>query len=130
MSVLRTKEGIALLFVGIAFSQSVQDAKQCKGTTYDVRTCLSKVYEKADAELNTAYSTALKEVSVYSDPNRHIDNLRLAERLWIAYRDAQCKAQYELFEGGTGGPIERLGCLIEMTNKRSIELKRVYFTPH
>jgi len=93
-----------------------------------MRMCLSKIYEKSDAELNAVYRSILKGFSDYSNPNRHVEDLRKTERRWIAYRDAQCKAQYHLFEGATGGPIEELGCLIKMTDQRTAELKQVYLS--
>jgi len=119
--------GCTVLF--IAEASVAQDQGACDGTTYEMRMCLSKIHEKSDAELNAVYRSALKKFGGYSKPNRHLENLRKAERHWIAYRDAQCKAQYDLFEGGTGGPLEELSCLIEMTNQRSAELKRVYLSP-
>jgi uncharacterized protein YecT (DUF1311 family) len=91
--------------------------------------CLSKIYQKSDSELNAVYRSVLKGFGDYSNPNRHVEDLRKAERRWIAYRDAQCKARYHLFEGATGGPIEELRCLIEMTDKRTAELKQVYLSP-
>src|ERR1700682_5191991 len=102
-----------------------QDYTKCDGTTLEMRMCMSKFYQRSDAELNAVYLMALQALGPYTDPKRHIDNLRTSERLWMAYWNAQCKAQYDLFEGGTG-PIENLACLIGMTNNRTGELKRLY----
>ena len=119
---------VVLLLAAVAFSQTAEDASSCGGTTYDMNVCLSKIYQKADAELNMTYSAALKELGQnYSGP-KHVENLRAAEKTWIAYRDAECNAQYDLFEGGSGGPNEYLGCLIDMTKRRTAELKRVYLS--
>lgn len=118
--------GTIMAFVILVGLAKAQNATQCDGTTYEMRMCLSKIHQKSDAELNAAYRAALQEMR---DSKRHSDSLRTAERRWIAYRDAQCKAQYDLFEGGTGGPIEELACLIEMTDQRTAELKRIYLSP-
>jgi uncharacterized protein YecT (DUF1311 family) len=125
MMMMRNIAGIVLLLAFVGFGQNVQGASSCGGSTYDTYVCRSKIYQKADAELNSAYRAALKDVGDnYS--KRDIENLQDAERAWIAYRDAQCKAQYELFGGGSGGPNEKLGCMIDMTSKRTAEIKRVY----
>jgi uncharacterized protein YecT (DUF1311 family) len=116
--------------LSIAGASLAQDQAACDGTTYEMRMCLSKIYQKSDAELNAGYRAVLQKLGPHSDQKRHAGNLRTAERRWIAYRDAQCKAQYDLFEGGTGGPLENLGCLIEMTDLRTAELKRVYLSRH
>ena len=118
--------GCAVLF--FAGAGLAQDQVACDGSTFEMRMCLSKIYERSDAELNAVYRSVLKGFGDYSKQNRHFENLRTSERRWIAYRDAQCKAQYDLFEGGTGGPIENLGCLIGMTDQRTAELKRVYLS--
>jgi len=106
-----------------------QDQAGCNGTNYEMRVCFSTTYEKSDAELNAVYRAVLKELAGYLKPVRHIENLRMSERRWMAYRDAQCKAQYDLFEGGSGGPIENLGCLIELTDRRTAELRQTYLSP-
>ena len=113
-------------FIVLGISGLAQPREECHGTTYDMSVCLSKIYERSDAELNTVYRDVLRQ---FSDSKRHTENLRVSERRWIAYRDAQCKAQYDLFEGGTGGPLENLRCLIEMTHQRTAKLKQVYLSP-
>jgi len=107
-----------------------QEQAGCNGTNYEMSVCFSKIYEKSDADLNAVYRAVLKELARYPTPLRHVENLRMSERRWIAYRDAQCKAQYDLFEGGSGGPIENLGCLIALTDQRTAELRQTYLKFH
>jgi uncharacterized protein YecT (DUF1311 family) len=129
----RIDKGMKLGAVGLvlfcAHASTAQEAGTCNGNTYEMQVCLSKIYQKSDAELNATYRTALKTLRDYRNPNLQTQNLQSAERRWMAYRDAQCKAQLELFEGGTAGLIDHLGCLIEMTRQRTAELKRVYLSP-
>jgi len=119
MSLLRSLASLVIL----GSSALAQDPPKCDGTTYDIGVCLSKIYQRSDGELNTVYKAALRE---YSDNKRHAQNLRMSERRWISYRDAQCKAEYDLVEGGSGGPAAKLECLIKVTDQRTAELRDVY----
>jgi uncharacterized protein YecT (DUF1311 family) len=86
---------------------------------------LVKLLKKIDAELNTVYQRALK---VAKDPYTLADvqNLRDAERKWIAYRDAACKAERGLYGTGTAAPAAHSICLIRVTKQRIADLKEAY----
>jgi uncharacterized protein YecT (DUF1311 family) len=112
---------LCLLFIYNGRAQSAKGVESCDGSTYEMGVCLSKIYDRVDRELNAAFQLALKGLT-----RRHLENLRTAERRWTSYRDAQCKAQYDLFGGGTGGPLENLACLIDLTERRTAELREVY----
>ncbi len=84
--------------------------------------CLSKVRKKVDQELNQRYQNALKRWS--DDPNN--DELRQTERAWVAYRDAACKAEGDLYKGGTIMPSVELSCVIRLTRQRIAEITGAY----
>jgi uncharacterized protein YecT (DUF1311 family) len=94
----------------------------CCCTTYDTNMCLSKVEEKVDKELNTVYERALKRW--HDDPENA--ELRDAERTWIAYRDATCKAESGLYRGGTIMPSVGSRCILRVTRQRIADLKDAY----
>lgn len=48
-------------------------------------------YQKADKELNVTYQKILKE---YQAKTTFIQNLKVAQKLWIQFRDAEVKAKY------------------------------------
>jgi uncharacterized protein YecT (DUF1311 family) len=98
----------------------------CDGnTTPGMVACLVKSLKAVDAELNAEYRRAFK---VTKDQYRPADvqNLRDAERKWIAYRDAICKAEYGLVGGGTAGPSIQISCLIRITKQRIADLQADY----
>lgn len=97
----------------------------CDGNTYEVSTCLSKVQKRVDAELNTVYQQALK-VATDSYTPQDVQNLKDAERKWIAYRDAVCKAELGLWGNGTGGPATYMLCLIRIAKQRITDLQEAY----
>jgi uncharacterized protein YecT (DUF1311 family) len=53
--------------------------------------------------------------------------LRKAQRLWIPYRDAACEAAAAPYQGGTIQPLIRLGCLTDLTETRTKELRSMIF---
>lgn len=115
-------------FCGMALAPLSSRAAEevCPGltTNAELTSCLFEAYKKADAQLNTVYQKALKSAAEYAQ--KHVANLRDAQRKWVAYRDAACEAEYSLFEGGSGGPAEKASCLLRVTRQRTEDLKNAY----
>lgn len=112
---------LVVLFMMFALAGIV--AAQCeeKRTTLDISQCLGTALKRADTELNRSYQQALKNLNM-ADGER----LRIAQRAWAAYRDAQCKAEFELWDGGTGGQIALPQCMLKLTKRRTTEIKETY----
>jgi uncharacterized protein YecT (DUF1311 family) len=91
--------------------------ESCDGSTLQMVECLSRLTETWDKRLNKAYQEALKDA--VSKEQR--EQLRKAQRAWIAYRDANC-----LYYGMGEGSIAHLDagtCLRSMTESRALELE-------
>ena len=84
-------------------------------TTYGIARCLEKQWHVWDKRLNTEYSAALKRVSPQARPW-----LRQAQQLWVKYRNANCQ-MYASHEG-TVAQLWSVGCPLDMTKKRALEL--------
>ena len=113
---------LCVLPVG-SFSQEVDET--CEGTTYDVATCALRILKKVESELSQTYQRASKTANEDYTP-RDMENLRVVQRRWIAYRDAACRAEHELWGGGSGGPSAHTDCLIRIDRQRITELKNAY----
>jgi uncharacterized protein YecT (DUF1311 family) len=100
------------------------DETKCCCTTYDTSVCLSNVHERVDRELNENYKRAVEAAAKFT--NQDLENLKDAERKWIEYRDATCKAEYGLWGGGSGGPNAEAMCLIRLTKQRTIDIRNTY----
>jgi uncharacterized protein YecT (DUF1311 family) len=89
--------------------------------TVDLANCLARARDAADTQLNAVY----KQVRGKLDGT---DGQRLvaAQRLWIQYRDANCTAERDLYEGGTAAQPVYLACLEAMTRTRTKELAVTY----
>jgi len=68
---------------------------------------------------------------MYKDLRKRLDGSDLkhlieTQRIWISYRDANCSAERELYDGGTGAYPAFLACVEAMTQARTKELHVTY----
>lgn len=89
--------------------------------TVDLANCLAKARDTSDAQLNAAYKQLRGRLDA-ADGQR----LVAAQRLWIQYRDANCAAERDLYDGGTAASPAYLACLEAMTRARTKELAVTY----
>jgi len=89
--------------------------------TVDLAECLAKARDAADAQLNSIYKQIREKLDA-ADGRR----LVAAQRLWIQYRDANCTAERDLYDGGTAARPAYLACLEAMTRARTKELRIAY----
>jgi uncharacterized protein YecT (DUF1311 family) len=88
----------------------------CDGSTYEIVECLKAKTAQWDKRLNAAYKQALDD----AQPKQR-EQLRMAQRLWVQYRDASC-LYYDLGEG-TIARIEAGYCMKNLTQSRALELE-------
>jgi uncharacterized protein YecT (DUF1311 family) len=84
----------------------------------------SNSYKKVDNELGVVYQQILKK---YSKNTKFINSLRISERLWIQFRDAEVKMMYPADDPrmayGSMYPLLYFSLLEELTKTRLKELK-------
>jgi uncharacterized protein YecT (DUF1311 family) len=99
--------------------------------------CAGQDFERADAELNTAYRTAIagaqeadREYARVTQGNEGRDSgpgeeasLREAQRAWVAFRDAHCQGESYEARGGSMQPMLYQGCRATLTRARTAELR-------
>ncbi|MFQ2812649.1 lysozyme inhibitor LprI family protein [Aeromonas caviae] len=51
-----------------------------------------------------------------------LERLRTAQRAWIAFRDAQCRYEVGVYEGGSMAPMVHSSCLTQLTEARTKDL--------
>jgi uncharacterized protein YecT (DUF1311 family) len=91
----------------------------------DRANCFNSASKKADAELNKTYSNIHAALKIRGN-DTDIQNLLNAQRLWLQFRDASCKAERALYEGGSAAPTAYNACVEELTRKRTEDLKAAY----
>jgi uncharacterized protein YecT (DUF1311 family) len=87
----------------------------CDGSTYEMVDCLKAKTAYWDKRMTVAYQATLKDAAA-----KQREQLRVAQRLWIQYRDANC-LYYGMGEG-TIARIEAGECTRKMTEDRAREL--------
>ncbi len=96
-------------------------------TQKDMNICAEAGWQEADADLNDTYAkvmAAMKAMDADLPPALQGGEtaLRTAQRAWITYRDANCKAAGFPMRGGSAEPLLVYGCLRQMTLNRTDEL--------
>ena len=85
----------SLIIASFSFSQTQQE----------MNADAAKSLEKKDKELNEVYKKILVK---YKEDTLFIKNLKIAQRLWVQFRDAQMDMKYPEREPGYYGTIQPL----------------------
>jgi uncharacterized protein YecT (DUF1311 family) len=115
------------------------DVCEAHATTVDFDTCYADQFRLFDQDLNRLYRNTLLalqgeigEAYKRGDQNQirydttAIANLKAAQAAWVKYRDLQCSAAGQQFEGGSVEPIIIHKCMILVTRHRIDEIRITY----
>ena len=102
-------------------------------TTVGITRCLADEATVWDDLLNEAYGQAMsfaralddEDAAVFPEYAIRANQLRDAQRAWIAYRDAKCAAEYAMWGAGTMRQIAAAGCQLQTTAERTFELRHL-----
>ena len=100
------------------------------GSTAEMRDCTALETQYWDRRLNRVYGelrSLLKEGdSAEDNPDGFVlaDDLRTAQRAWIAWRDAKCAYEGKSTRGGTIGTLLAGACVMDITARRAFELEQ------
>ena len=123
-----------------ASAQAAEPQVDCDNamTQTEMNICSWQSYQRADAELNAAWSRA-SEHAKEMDRNaaesvggtREDSRLLAAQRAWLKFRDAHCLAENgEREGGGTIWPLLQNGCLEALTEARTAQLRQYVEMPY
>jgi uncharacterized protein YecT (DUF1311 family) len=87
-------------------------------TTMGSSECVNAETQVWDGYLNRAYKARM--ASITADQKTA---LRTAQRAWIAFRDADCALQYQMFIDGSIRSNIYTGCMLDMTARRALALR-------
>ncbi len=116
---LKISTGTALLSLGLfASAPALADDCEYAMTQADMNQCMSAQTASADRQLNSTYQR-LQGMLNKSEKNQ----LKLAERAWIAHRDQSCKFANRKYVGGSSYAMSLSGCILKETKQRTGELQ-------
>jgi uncharacterized protein YecT (DUF1311 family) len=108
-------------------------------TQLEMNQCTAAAFRDSDKRLNEVYDRIAKSLQKDIDGAQKernedylrynttiLENLKKAQRAWLVYRDLQCTAAKQIYEGGTIAPTIEMGCLQQVTDHRVAELKDTY----
>lgn len=85
--------------------------------------CAGTAFREADAKLNSAYAALRARLKDDPDAGKL---LVVAQRAWIAFRDAECSLQASRATGGSLYPTIHAYCLRDLTVTRTKELQEAF----
>lgn len=101
-------------------------------TTVGMVDCITTETDAWDAILNDEYKATMEQLrdadatgDIAAPDLTRVATLREAQRAWIAFRDAECRAQYALWGGGTLRQVVGANCVMSETAERAIELRQM-----
>lgn len=87
-------------------------------STQGMSACVDAETALWDGFLNTQYKARMAALTKSQKAA-----LQSAQRAWIAYRDADCGLQYEMFSDGTIRSNIYAGCMLNYTSARALMLR-------
>jgi uncharacterized protein YecT (DUF1311 family) len=90
-------------------------------TQSELNACAGADFQAADRTLNTLYADIKDRLKGDADTTRL---LTLAQRAWVAWRDAECDFSAASVAQGSIYPMIRDQCLTELTNARVADFRR------
>ncbi|MCP5536969.1 MAG: DUF1311 domain-containing protein [Akkermansiaceae bacterium] len=90
-------------------------------STPEIKQNAYEEYQKSDKAMNTVYQNLMR---VLTEDGKK--KLRLSQRAWIAFRDAEADFDCHHFGEGKFGAVERLGSLKMRTQERTMKLLADY----
>ena len=133
VSVLMTVSLVLLPTLAGAMDIGAACYDDCENATHsnpEYKACVARAADKADAALNQAYKSlqdkvraAAKEMN--AQPDVQLDDLKDAQKQWIAYRDGNCTFEDNLAFGGTAIGGNYSSCLCALTYERINDFDRI-----
>lgn len=112
---------LVFFFIALsATSATSAHALDCQNaaTTPDINACAAREQKQVEVKLNQVYQRVLKTVTAPKVRTQFV----AAQRAWVKFREADCKAVYEQHADGTIRTVMYLGCMQNRAETRIKEL--------
>ncbi len=128
-----------MIFPLLSFAQTAKpEDDPCRKiqSQAELNQCTEKKYKAADAQLLKVYQAYLQQLQKNLDAaqtpadkaqsTKTLDDLKAAQLAWINYREAQCKAEADIYAGGSIQPSMYSACMETLTRNRITQLDDTY----
>ncbi|MDX7780227.1 lysozyme inhibitor LprI family protein [Aeromonas hydrophila] len=89
------------------------------------KVCTTHSFNTSDSRLAHISPSAIAFCPVtkpLSLDKEQLGRLKTAQRAWITFRDAQCRYEAGVYEGGSIDPLVHSSCLTKLTEQRTKDL--------
>lgn len=121
---------LVLMLTLLSLPAVAQVGPNCDGNTLEINACMAAELQKVEADLNATYARVVKSLSLPDRPDlprsAWLVKLRNAQRAWVAFREKNCDAVYELNAGGSIRNMRYLACMRRHADARARELESEY----
>jgi Uncharacterized protein conserved in bacteria len=93
-------------------------------TTLALDQCLSAELARDEKKLKGVEAKLRKQLTAEAKAE-----FEVAASAWRNYRDHECRAVYEDYDGGSGAAAQAAACKIVLTEQRTVALTQVYMSP-
>lgn len=112
-------------------AQACMETEEGGYTTLGMVHCTMAETRVCDRYLNREYQATLAgleamdadEAVYFPEFAKRVENLRAAQRAWIVFRDAECGLAYAMWGSGSMRNIASVNCQLDMTVKRTLEIR-------
>jgi len=114
---------LAILLLSAQRTLVAQSASPCDSasTTASIHQCWDQVARSADSTLQRYLAEARRVTS-------HKQLVDSTQRVWIRYRDLQCRAAGAELQGGTLEPVTVVICFYDLTHARTHDVWAAYLS--
>ncbi len=116
----------ALVFIGTAECQAQHmnaPNAPCRnaGLNSAITQCFLQESRKANDHLNALYGKIINALD-----RDEAQQLKVVQRIWLQFREANCEAERRLYAGGSAAPTAHAACVAADTEERTEELQTMY----
>ncbi|MBA4088134.1 lysozyme inhibitor LprI family protein [Novosphingobium sp. ERW19] len=105
--------------VMLMLAAAVSNSPDCKNTTIqsELNECAQTEFAEADRALNAQWKTTVR---IFRERSREDEaRLRVAQRAWLTFRDADCAARWPFDLGISLDKMLHINCLTKLTIERT-----------
>lgn len=109
----------------IGIAANLCQSQPGRSDTVSIGGCLMSEMAEWDRILNREYTATRDAYAARTDAPGLVDSLKVAQRAWIALRDADCSVAYDRYGGGSMRSIASAECEMTHTARRALDLKNM-----